>query len=210
MTADLISALRREGPDVLGGEDLRGLLHDVGHGLATLSYLVEGLREDPDAADRRGRLDLMGGELSRLMQLVDLRSQPPEPAVFDARATLEELVALSAASTCTRITLHAATEVPLYADGASLWRMLSNLVGNAVRAAGPSGTVEVVAGPVDTAATAVEIVDDGPGFGAASGGTAAMGLGLVRGIARGCGASLRVLAAGDGRTRVRMVFSARS
>lgn len=209
MTSDLTTVLDAKHPAALDGDDPRGLLHDVGHGLATLSYLVAGLREDPrTTAEMRGRLDLADREIDRLMQLVDLRSRPPEPAVHDARPVLAELVAISAAATPTRITLSAPAEVPLRADGASLWRMLSNLVGNAVRSAGTSGTVEVVAEPAGAAATAVEVVDDGPGFGAAPGGTAGEGLDLVRRLADRCGAGLRVLD-GGGRTRVRLLFPAR-
>ena len=209
MTADLTAVLESQRPDVLAGDDPRGLLHDVGHGLATLTYLVDGLREDPEVTtELSGRLDLVGRELSRLVQLVDLRSGPAEPVVFDARPVLEELVALSAAATSTRVVLHATDEVLVRTDAGSLWRMLSNLVGNAVRATGPSGTVEVLGGPAGRGGTAVEVVDDGPGFGSAPGGSASVGLGLVRGLARRCGGVLRVLSGADGRTRVRLVFPA--
>lgn len=207
MTSDLTAVLAKERPPEPTGEDPRGLLHDIGHGLATLSYLVAGLREHPDStAELRGRLDLAGREIDRLVQLVDLRARPADPVVFDARPILEELVAVSAAAGPTRVSLHAPREVPLRADAASLWRMLSNLVGNAVRAAGPSGAVEVVAGAAGVATTAVEVVDDGPGFGAAPGGTGGEGLHVVRGLAERCGAGLRVL--GGERTRVRLLFPA--
>ena len=207
MTSDLTAVLAGEREGERTGEDPRGLLHDIGHGLATLSYLVAGLREHPDSTTEvRGRLDLATREIDRLVQLVDLRARPAEPAVFDARATLEDLVAVSAAATPTCVTLRAPAHVPLRTDAASLWRMLSNLVGNAVRAAGPAGSVEVVAGPAGAAATAVEIVDDGPGFGAAPGGTGGEGLDVVRGLADRCGAGLRVFS-GE-RTRVRLLFPA--
>ena len=99
MTADLTAVLESQRPDVLAGDDPRGLLHDVGHGLATLTYLVDGLREDPEVTtELSGRLDLVGRELSRLVQLVDLRSGPAEPVAIDARPVLEEHVAQSPAA----------------------------------------------------------------------------------------------------------------
>ncbi len=52
------------------------------------------------------------------------------------------------------------------ASPALLWRVLTNVVDNAARAAGPSGRVGVTVGSGRAAPrAAIEVIDDGPGFG---------------------------------------------
>lgn len=205
--SDLVSVLERERPDPLSGVELRGLLHDVGHGLATLSYLAEGMREDPTLSGcLQQRLDLMNQELARLLELVDLKSREPVPEVFDARVLLERLRSVTASSTAVRVTLRAGPAVTLRTDRTLLWRMVSNLVDNAVRAAGPAGSVEIAVERDDRGETTIEVADDGPGFGNGPGGSASLGLGLVSGLAGMCGASLRIPAPQELPTRVRLVF----
>ena len=73
-----------------------------------------------------------------------------------------------------------------------LWRLLPNVVDNAVPAAGPDGRVEVSVGGGDGDVTTVDVVDDGHLVGAGSPGAASLGFGVVDGLARTCGARLRV------------------
>jgi signal transduction histidine kinase len=96
-------------------------------------------------------------------------------------------------------------------DRLACWRALRNLVGNAVRSAGPAGRVRV--GVVGDGRWTVAVVDDdGPGFGEASPGSQSLGLGIAHGFAAvwdghleihrgnlgGCRARLRLRAAAPG------------
>ena len=50
---------------------VRGLLHDLGHEMTTLSYLVEAVRGDVDLPEDAGyRLELLSLEMSRLLDII--------------------------------------------------------------------------------------------------------------------------------------------
>ena len=52
------------------------LAHDIGHELATISFLVSAVRADPALhADSHRRLRLIEREVERLQELVGLRSE---------------------------------------------------------------------------------------------------------------------------------------
>ena len=203
--SDLAPALLAEFRD---GSEVRGLLHDVGHGLATLSYLADGLREDPQVPGGvRYRLELMAEELVRLRELLDIRPQPaPERvAVGDL---LERLAAVTALSTGVPVAVLPGEDVVLRTDRTLLWRMVSNLVDNAVRAAGSRGRVQIVL-EREAGEVAIDVVDDGPGFGEGPAGSASLGLRVVRDLAAECGASVRAVPrqGTEGRgARVRLAF----
>lgn len=168
----------------------RGLLHDVGHGLATLSYLADGLRDDPQVpGEARYRLELMAEELARLRELLDLRARPATDRVA-VRDLLERLAAVTAQSTGVAVEVLPGDDVVLRTDRTLLWRMVSNIVDNAVRASGPGGRVRIVL-ERGVGEVAVDVVDDGPGFGAGPAGSASLGLRVVRALAEQCRASLR-------------------
>ncbi|MDA3626989.1 ATP-binding protein [Saccharopolyspora oryzae] len=182
---------------------MRSLLHDLGHGLATLSYLADGLRADPALpGDALHRLQLMELELDRLLELVELREHPREDG-FALRDLLTQLVAVKSLRGTVEVELLEGAEVTIRTDQTLLWRMVSNLLDNAVRAARSRVTVAVreSAGELH-----VEISDDGPGFGRGPSGTASLGLGIVVALARRCGAELRVDPAPGGGTCARLVF----
>src|SRR5260370_10241114 len=57
-----------DGRDVLA---MRGLLHDLGHELTTLSYLAQAVRGDPALpSGSRARMELVSLEVSRLTDIV--------------------------------------------------------------------------------------------------------------------------------------------
>ena len=57
-----------DGPDALA---MQGLLHDLAHEMATLSYLVEAARGDPAlSVDSGARLELIALELSRVLDII--------------------------------------------------------------------------------------------------------------------------------------------
>lgn len=194
--------------DELGGADTRGLLHDLGHGLATLSYLSDGLHEDSSLSPAaRERVSLMRRELEQLLELADRGLRARVRADWcDLREVAEQLVTLASLTTSTVVHLVPGPEAAVRGDRSTVHRMLANVLDNAVRAAGPEGTVEVALSRVPPSSMAVEIVDDGPGFGRGTAGTASLGLGIVTGLARTCGANVRIGPARSSGTRARLTF----
>lgn len=182
------------------------MLHDLGQGLATLALLTDGLRNDfTPSGQARDRLDLMDQELSRLVDLAGLSAGEPVFEVFDVRRMLRQLISPRALTVEPVVTLRAGGTVPLCTDRGLLWRMVANLVDNAVRAAGPGGTVEV--GVAHGSEVIVEVLDDGPGPDSGPPGAASQGIGIVTELARRCGARLQIRSAESGGTRARLVFS---
>ncbi|GAA2775892.1 sensor histidine kinase [Saccharopolyspora taberi] len=191
-------------PGGLERQDVRGLLHDLGHGLATLSYLAEGMDADvPLSGPARDRLHLMERELARLTELVEVR--PGLPEVFEVRALVGDLVSVADLSAPARVRLLPGEEFTMRTDRTALWRMLANLVDNAARAAGPGGTVEVSVRRTESVTIAV--TDDGPGFGRGPRGRTSLGLDIVGGLAGACGARLHIGTARGGGTRVELTFA---
>ena len=82
--------------------------------------------------------------------------------------------------------------------------MLSNVVANAARAAGPGGRVTLTVREDDGAV--IDVADDGPGFGAGPPGTASLGLGIVRSLLEACGGSVAVHAPPDGGTTIQITL----
>lgn len=184
----------------------RGLLHDLGHGLATLSCLAAGLHDDPELpVGVRQRMELLNQEISTLIDLVRRPDGAGEGEVVPLRELLGQLADLAAACTRTRVCLRPGEEVDLRTDRGLLWRMVANLVDNAIRAAGPAGTVEIGI-EVDGSDVVIDVLDNGPGFGSGPPGSAGLGLGVVTELADRCAASLRVEPAAVRGTRARLIF----
>ncbi|GAB3277951.1 sensor histidine kinase [Parasphingorhabdus pacifica] len=194
--------------DEHGGAGTRGLLHDLGHGLATLSYLSDGLHEDPSLSPgARERVRLMRRELEQLLELADRGLRVRTPVEWcDLREVAGQLVTLTSLTTSTLVHLLPGPGAAIRSDRSTVRRMLGNVLDNAVRAAGPEGTVEVTLRRVPPSSTAVEIVDDGPGLGRGVAGTASLGLGIVTSLARTCGANVHIGPAGSSGTRARLTF----
>jgi signal transduction histidine kinase len=85
-----------------------------------------------------------------------------------------------------------------------VWRVLSNVVGNAARAAGKAGLVTVEIGQ-DTMAT-IDVTDDGPGFGNGPPGRASLGLRVVTSLLASCGGTLDISPAGPAGTHARITL----
>ncbi|MCI2417599.1 ATP-binding protein [Saccharopolyspora sp. K220] len=186
---------------------MRSLLHDLGHGLATLSYLADGLRADPSLPGNAAhRLQLMELELDRLLELVDLRVDQPGADVFALRELLTQLVAVKSLSGPAEVRLRPGGDVTMCTDQTLLWRMVSNLLDNAVRAAGRGGRVAVAVRRGESGGVGIEITDDGPGFGNGPRGSSSLGLGIVMALSQRCGAELRIDPAPVRGTRARLLF----
>lgn len=190
---------------------LRGLLHDLGHEITTLSYLVEAVRADKSLpAESAYRLELVALEMSRLLGIIDqgLTGQAAggAPETVRVRDLVTQLTRLAELAYEADITLVPGADVTATVDPLLLWRVLSNVVDNAARAAGRAGSVTMAVrqdgGPV------IEVTDNGPGFGAGPPGTASLGLGVVRSLLEACGGSLAIEMPPGGGTTARVALPA--
>ena len=167
------------------------LLHDIAHEVATLSALVAAVRV-------QGGLDAAAGEHMRLVErevdlLLDLvgcccatSGLPDEDDdVVDLRELLAEVVAGRHAASRGSVALHPGPGTVVRTHSRVLRRLVTNLVDNAVRAAGPAGRVEVEL--VGTDVPRVRVLDDGPGPGRGPAGDRGMGLTIVRTLGRRIG-----------------------
>jgi len=188
-----------DGRDTLA---IRGLLHDLGHEMTTLSYLVEAVRGDPALpGDSGARMELVSLEVSRLLEIIrQALSGAGATDPIDVRAMASELARLASAASGTPVALRPGPAVNIKVSEALLWRVLANVVDNATRAAGEAGRVEVVIGQASQ--TVIDVIDDGPGFGNGQRGTASLGLRVTTSLLESCGGSLAVHSPAAGGTRV--------
>jgi signal transduction histidine kinase len=205
---------RTDGAEALAA---RGLLHDLGHQMTTLSYLVEAVRGDVKLPDDSGfRMELLSMEMSRMLDIISseipARRQAAEVGPVHLRSLSGQVVQLARFAHEASVVLLPGPAVSVEASPALLWRVLTNVVDNAARAAGPEGTVRVrvqASGPPDPDPGAViEVTDDGPGFGSGPPGAASLGLRVVTSLLDSCGGRLDVQAPEAGGTRVRIVIPA--
>lgn len=187
-------------------ELLRGMLHDLGHQLATLSYLVAAVRADPDlTGDSQHRVELLERGIARLADMARPRAAGGGSAPVGVQDLLTEVVALSTLPPATDVVITADPELVVWTDGRALCRIMHNLVDNALRAASSGGRVDIRAA-IEDGRTFIEVADDGPGFGRCPAGWAAMGLEIVWQLAETCGADVRIQARRPHGTRVRLTF----
>lgn len=191
-------------------EAVRGLLHDVSNEVATLSYLVDAVRGDPALPPSSApRIELLSQQLARLLGLIsgELLDEPPDGAgeEVDVRALADQMAQFASAAQIAEVVVHPGAPVRADVSPTILWRVLSNVVGNAARAAGPGGHVEVtiIRGMGDAV---IDVTDDGPGFGNGPPGLASLGLRVVKSLLSSCGGTLAVQSPEAGGTRVRMVL----
>jgi signal transduction histidine kinase len=181
--------------DSTDADDCRGLLHDVGHGLATVVLLMEAARGSAAPGSNERLLQMAEAETVRLLATVHRGlhggAGVPEEDI-SVRDLLERIVELANCSRSTSVVMAAGPDVVASIDSVALWRIVGNLVDNAVRAAGPSGHVEVALSESPGGGALIEVVDDGPGFPGGPSGVTRTGLDVVG----------RLLAAGGGRLEI--------
>jgi len=164
--------------------DHRQLRHDIHHELATITLLASLLTtaEDVGPISRRRAAQLL--DESRWLR--DLVAAADDTARHTAAGTAAvpvrlDLVAVDVvrAATLSTARVHLdAEETWAPVESLAFWRVLTNLVGNAVRAAGRLGEVRVTVREVAGRAV-VRVEDDGPGFGVGPTGLASLGIGIV-------------------------------
>jgi signal transduction histidine kinase len=166
-------------------------MHDIGRGLVTLATLVATVRATP-GPDRAvaDRMDLAAQTIDGLLDLVgDPGRRPGDEAracgPVDVREVVEGVVACRDAASSTTAVLRPGPGIVLRLDALdalNLKRLVANLVDNAIRAAGPTGRVEVELR--DGPRPVVRVLDDGPGPDRGPAGDLGMGLGIVATLAR--------------------------
>jgi signal transduction histidine kinase len=183
--------------------------------MTTLSYLVEAVRGDVELPGDAGtRLELLSLEMSRLMDIIAQEipggaGGVPAVAEVGLHSLAGQVTQLARIAHETSVVLEPGPEVTVEASPALLWRVLTNVVDNAARAAGPYGRVGVTVSAAGDRA-AVDVIDDGPGFGQGPPGAASLGLGVVTTLLESCGGELEIRAPGPGGAHVRVMVPVRA
>jgi signal transduction histidine kinase len=195
----------------------RQLRHDIQHQLATISLLASLLSTADDVgASSRARSEQLLVETHWLRELLlavdptqaDPLTTPWSPPAERFRVDLltREVLEALRLTTPARVSFLAA-EAWTYANRLAVWRAIRNLMENAFRASGPQGQLRVRVA-VEGSLAAVQIDDDGPGFGSGPAGLASLGLSIVRSVALDSGGSLEVSSSDLGGGRVRLLLPA--
>ena len=191
--------------------ELRGVVHDVGHGLSTMALLLEAARAG--SVSTFGLLELVEQETSRLLAVVHSGTRPAaeadEPAEPVAvRGVLGPIARVAAHLGETSVRVDAGADVTARLDPALLSRVVTNLVDNAVRAAGPAGCVRLAVHRTGSGGqdVVIDVVDDGPGFPLGPPGSSRRGLELVNRLLAVCGGRLELHEAAPHGTRARVVL----
>ncbi len=196
-----------------GDVEFRGLLHDLGHQMMTLSLLAETVRDDSTlSGSSRQRMELVMQEMMRIVDVITDCMPAGQagvvcasPSIIDVRRLAGEVSQLAQLAYDTSVVLCPGSPAVLRIGPTLLWRVLANLVDNAVRAAGPDGTVEIrVEQKLDTV---IEVIDSGGGFGSGPRGVAGIGLTVVEQLLEAEGGTLDMAAAESGGTCARVSFS---
>ncbi len=189
---------------------LRGLLHDLGHEVTTLSYLVEAIRGDTALPPDSGyRLELLSLEMSRMRDIIRhglAGDGAGDAGPVNVQELAGQLTKLAQATYPADVTLLPGAAAVVTISPVLLWRVLSNIVENAARAAGRTGTVTVAVRQART--TVIDVTDDGPGFGAGPPGIASLGLEIVTALLESCGGALAIEAPPQGGTSVLVALPA--
>jgi signal transduction histidine kinase len=200
----------RVAPSDIQGLHQQQLSHDIQHELGTVmmlaSLLVRGDDVGPDGRQRASQL------LDEARWLVELQNAYQDSAA-DRKAAASPRLEPIRLDMCARQTVAVlgltsaiaieldTSEVWAVADKLAIWRALRNIVGNAIRAAGPAGRVALRverSGPWAVA----QVDDNGPGFGAACSGIASMGLDIVYESVAACYGQLEIRGGSLGGCRV--------
>jgi signal transduction histidine kinase len=188
--------------------------HDMRHELSTIMLLAAGLHGSPDLSDEsRARVEQIVIETKWLEKLVralerDGPLEPPtelgRPSVLRVDLLATDILRPIRMSSPAHLILEARA-VSVRVDRLGFWRVLRNLIGNAIDAAGPGGRIAVRIHVLDGTAY-VDVDDDGPGFAAEKATPSSLGLSIVadlmstwsgrltigRGSLGGCGVRLEL------------------
>lgn len=177
------------------------LRHDLRQSVGLLMALAAGVQQNlGQVADVLARIDQMRYETEKMAELVTQGESLGEPQRVDVGQVVVDTWRSAAAAAPCKMQLVCDAAAFAVVDPVALVRSVQNLLDNAVRAAGPDGSVVVrVRNHGDT--VSVSVSDTGPGFGNVP---TQQGLGLitVRRFAAECGGSLDVAGAPRGGARL--------
>lgn len=169
---------------------LRELCHDLLQPAATIGAVVAAAQVEADLpAATRARLTQVTVEARRIAELCGQVLQTPS-AYSSVR--LHELAVDVAASASLRSPGSVSVDAQpatVHGDASALRRALTNLVDNAVRAAGPGGQVSVTSAVIGDRAQ-LRVADSGEGFGTGANGVAGLGLRIAARVAHEHGGDL--------------------
>lgn len=179
----------------------RQISHDINHELATIRLLTTLLATAPDVGpESRRRAALILGETRWLEQLqrayenaagaayAPLTWESSPPIRMDE--VVAEVVNAMRPATLTKIEM-SRTPANARVNRLALWRVVRNIVDNAIRAAGPDGTVDVRIA-VDDGWAVIQVDDDGPGLGVRDSGRSTFGLNIVQDFVPTVGGHLEI------------------
>jgi signal transduction histidine kinase len=194
--SDLVGMHASSTNEGLGGGTLT---HDVRQSLAVLRSLATLVEATPLLQEETvERVRLIQHELDWISEMVGSAAGSPAAGdrLVDVGAVVADVTGPFLATAACQVRLRTDEDVWVAADTIGLVRATRNLVDNAVRAAGVDGRVEVRVRRLGAEA-AIEVADDGPGFGRVP---TQQGLGLVtvRRFAARCRGALEVGASGLG------------
>jgi signal transduction histidine kinase len=182
---------------LLGGrseiDTVRALFHDLREPLAAIMLLSASPKGDVD-----GKLHAINEQAQWLSELVDSSlDEAADDALqwVDARAIAEAVAARARSTTSASIAVTADVTNWTRARPVALARALACLVDNAVRAAGPSGHVQIALTDCGSSVH-VTVHDDGPGLGRVAHRTS-LGLTTVRAMVAACNGIFH-LSSGEG------------
>lgn len=198
----------------------RRLRHDIRHELGTIIMLASAVVVADDIGDTsRARVEQILGEtrwLDHLLRQLDEDDgrdrddgrPPPGPERIRVDVLTAEVVTGMRLATAHEVCFTGG-EAWAHMDPVALWRAVRNVLDNACRVAEGRVNVRVEA---DRGWVAVQVDDDGPGFGAHRDrprpGLASLGLGIVHDLISGYGGSLEIRTCEMGGARVRMLLPA--
>jgi len=175
----------------------------------TLSLLADSVCDEGALSATAGqRMEIVKQEIFRIVELI-ADSMSPDAAsarteVIDLRQAAEDVAQLVSVAHGTAVTVQPGRPAVISVSGSLLWRVLGNLVDNAVRAAGPGGQVSIRI--EQERQTVLEIADTGPGFGYGPSGASGLGLAVVRNLLHAAGGRLDIANDPEGGARVRVTF----
>lgn len=189
---------------------IRELCHDLRQPIATIAALAEASRINPDLPEEVSQhLSHILKETAQMSELVThLLSGRVAPVPVDAAKVAAEAVA-SAQVTYDGMLQVVAEPTTVVCDELALRRVLANLVENAMRAAGPGGTVVVTVKSMGRWVR-FDVADTGPGFGAGPRGTGSYGLAIVDRFMRAHGGRIEIRRSHLGGALVRLRLPARA
>ncbi|HET7356542.1 MAG TPA: sensor histidine kinase [Nocardioidaceae bacterium] len=148
-------------------EGFRELCHDAKQSLATIMLLTSaGQAEVDDREQVLRRLNEIAGQTRWMASLLEdvLSAGDDDIGIVELSPLLERTVRFATAGFAGTVRLLTDGRAQAVVSPKRLGRALTNIVNNAVRAAGPGGCIQIrlVTGG---RFVAIEIEDDGPGFG---------------------------------------------